>query len=176
MWSWYAAVRAELPLSDTISLVLLLHAARHITHARHAEGHILNLIPFVFFARYDLWRITRSSSSSVFLCTLANPTHKSNRCLFHRTMKAHTKIRDPRSLPRFAALLWLMVGVTAVFLYSTPRSIMTDCGEPRLSAVIASYRGNCWTTIQSRCTATTSPLTIKNFTRVVIEGQRIIVV
>ena len=35
--------------------------------ARRAEGHILNLVPFVFYAWYDLWRITRSSSSGAFL-------------------------------------------------------------------------------------------------------------
>ena len=37
---------------------------------RRAEGHILNLVPFVFSARYDLWYVTRSSSSGAFLCTL----------------------------------------------------------------------------------------------------------
>ena len=43
-------VRAELPLSDAISLALL-HVARHVVCTRQAEGHILNLVLFVFSAR-----------------------------------------------------------------------------------------------------------------------------
>ena len=39
---------------------------------RRAKGHILNLVHFVFSTQYDLWRVTRSSSSGTFLCALAD--------------------------------------------------------------------------------------------------------
>ena len=48
---------------------------------------------------------------------------------------------------------------------STSWSIVTDHGEPRRTAVIASDRGNRGTAIQLWCTATTSRLTVKIFTR-----------
>ena len=54
---------------------------------------------------------------------------------------------------------------STVVLCSTPRSITTEHDEPWCTAVIAPDRSNYGTTIQVWCTATTSQLTLKIFTR-----------
>ena len=99
----------------------------------------------------------------------SDPSLLTNQHLFDRVAKAYTKnsyiLHPYRSSLPYRGWWSGWQRFSAVVLRSTPRSIVTDRGEPQRTAVIASDHGNRRTVIQSWCTVTTSRLTVKIFTR-----------